>query len=58
MTKRETAQLFDSILKRLISLSNRAVTLFINGLFGTSHPADSIVSYPLTEYVNPSFELI
>jgi hypothetical protein len=50
--KRETAQIFDLILKHLIRLSNVAVINFINGLFGTDHPLDSTVEYPNTENVS------
>jgi hypothetical protein len=50
--KRETAQIFDFILKQLMRLSNAAVINFINGLFGTKHPLDSKVEYPNTENVS------
>jgi hypothetical protein len=50
--KRETAQIFDLILKQLMCLSNAAVINFINGLFGTKHPLDSKVEYPSTENVS------
>jgi hypothetical protein len=50
--KRETAHIFDLILKRLIRLSNVAIINFVNGLFGTNHPLDSTVEYPNTENVS------
>jgi hypothetical protein len=50
--KRETAQIFDLILKHLMHLSNAAVINFINGLFGTEFPLDSEVEYPNTESVS------
>ena len=50
--KRETQQIFDLILKRLLRLSGPAVIQFINGLFGTNHPQDGTVEYPNTEYVS------
>jgi hypothetical protein len=50
--KRETAQIFDLILKQLMRLSNVAVINFINGLFGTKYPLDSKVEYPNTENVS------
>ncbi|MCL2010568.1 MAG: hypothetical protein FWG71_08515, partial [Synergistaceae bacterium] len=50
--KRETPQIFDLILKRLLRLSAGAVIQFINGLFGTEHPPDSTVEYPNTEHVS------
>ena len=50
--KRETQQIFDLILKRLLKLSSRAVIQFINGLFGADHPLDGTVEYPNTEHVS------
>jgi hypothetical protein len=50
--KRETAQIFDLILKQLMRLSSLAIINFINGLFGTNHPIDSAVEYPNTESVS------
>jgi hypothetical protein len=50
--KRETLHIFDLILKQLIRLSSQAVIQFINGLFGSNHPPDSIVEYPNTESVS------
>ncbi|GHV38109.1 hypothetical protein FACS1894187_16410 [Synergistales bacterium] len=50
--ERDTAQIFDLILKQLIRLSSAAVIQFINGLFGTNHPLDSTVDYPNTETVS------
>ncbi|MDR1732182.1 MAG: hypothetical protein LBR61_08855 [Synergistaceae bacterium] len=52
MAKREIRQIFDLLLKRLLHLSRAATVQFINGLFGTSHPADSGVEYPNTESVS------
>jgi hypothetical protein len=50
--KRETAQIFDLILKQLMRMSSVAIINFINGLFGTNHPLDSTVEYPNTESVS------
>ena len=50
--KRETQQIFDLTLKRLLRSSSVAVVQFINGLFGTEHSLDSIVDYPNTENVS------
>ena len=50
--KRETQQIFDLVLKRLMKLSSQAVIQFINGLFGTDHPPDSTVEYPSTEQIS------
>ncbi|MDR1649111.1 MAG: hypothetical protein LBR71_02525, partial [Synergistaceae bacterium] len=56
--KRETQQIFDLILKRLLKLSGPAVVQFINGLFGTNHPLDSTVEYPNTENVSKKLRRI
>jgi hypothetical protein len=50
--RRQTAQLFDMVFKRLIHLSGPAVVNFINGLFGTNYPPDSPVEYPNVENVD------
>ena len=50
--ERETPQIFDLILKRMLHLSGPAVVQFINGLFGTDHPLDSVADYPNTESVS------
>ena len=50
--KRETQQIFDLILKRLLKLSSLAVIQFINGLFDADHPLDGTVEYPNTEHVS------
>jgi hypothetical protein len=52
MTERETPQIFDAIFKKLMMLSNRAVICLINGLFNASHPVDSAIEYPTTEYIS------
>jgi predicted transposase/invertase (TIGR01784 family) len=49
--KRATPQLYDSIFKKLMHLSNKAVVSFINGLFGKTYPSDSKVEYQPTETV-------
>ncbi|MDR1193584.1 MAG: hypothetical protein LBK98_05365 [Peptococcaceae bacterium] len=54
MPERETTQLFDLTLKRLLSASNQAIVHFVNGLFGTDYSTDSAVDYPLTEYISAS----
>ncbi|MDR1193395.1 MAG: hypothetical protein LBK98_04365 [Peptococcaceae bacterium] len=54
MPERETTQLFDLTLKRLLSASNQAIVHFVNGLFGTDYSPDSVVDYPLTEYISAS----
>jgi hypothetical protein len=54
LDQRDTFPLFDRIFKFLMRLSGRAVVSFINGLFGTNHSLDSVVSYPSTETINPA----
>jgi hypothetical protein len=54
LDQRDTFLLFDRVFKLLMKLSGRAVVSFINGLFGTCHPPDSVVSYPSTETINPA----
>ncbi|MDR1740532.1 MAG: hypothetical protein LBR38_01605, partial [Synergistaceae bacterium] len=49
---RDTAHIFDLVLKRLMRLSGRAVVCLINGLFGTRHPLDASVEYPNVETVS------
>ena len=52
MTKRETAHIFDLVLKRLLELSDMALVVFINGLFGSNHSLESRVERPKTESVS------
>ncbi|GHU47064.1 hypothetical protein FACS1894200_01830 [Spirochaetia bacterium] len=54
----DDSQLFDKIFKLMLFLSNRAVISFINGLFRTNHPLDSVVAYPNTEFVSTHFKRI
>ncbi|GHU47067.1 hypothetical protein FACS1894200_01850 [Spirochaetia bacterium] len=54
----DDSQLFDKIFKLMLFLSNRAVISFINALFGTNHPLDSVVTYPNTEFVSTHFKRI
>ncbi len=47
----ETIQfIFDKIFKRILTLSTKAVINLINGLFGTSYPEDSKITYNWTEF--------
>jgi hypothetical protein len=50
--KRETAHVFDLLLKKLLHLSDRAVISFINGLFNKKYPMDSTVEFLPTETVS------
>ncbi|MDD3239618.1 MAG: hypothetical protein PHW47_05950 [Lachnospira sp.] len=43
--------IYDRIFKRLMSLSEKVVIAFINGLYGTDYSLDSIVTYVSTEGV-------
>ena len=43
-------QIFDSIFKKVITLSAKAVVYLINGLFDTDYPPDSTVDYNWTEF--------
>ncbi|MDD3368205.1 MAG: hypothetical protein PHP50_04840 [Lachnospiraceae bacterium] len=45
-------QIYDKILKRILSLSNLAIINLINGLFGTNHPLDSTVSFPRSKFTS------
>ncbi|GHU46035.1 hypothetical protein FACS1894190_18110 [Spirochaetia bacterium] len=51
-SRRTTTKVFDLLFKDLMHLSNKAVVLFINGLFGTKYPLDSKVVYLEQEIVN------
>ncbi len=43
-------QIFDKIIKKILTLSAIAVINLINGLFGTNYPKDSTISYNWTEF--------
>ena len=42
--------IFDKVFKRILTLSSKAVTNLINGLFGTNYPEDSEITYNWTEF--------
>ncbi len=46
----EIYQIYDKAVKRILTLSNKAVINLINGLFGTNYPTDSIITYNWTEH--------
>jgi hypothetical protein len=48
----KTAQIYDKIIKRILTLSNRAVINLINALFRKNYPPDSEVIYNATESVD------
>jgi predicted transposase/invertase (TIGR01784 family) len=50
--KRQTAHVFDLLLKQLLHLSNKAVISFINGIFNKKYPMDSTVEFLSTETVS------
>ena len=55
--KEETqVEIFDRVFKRILTLSNRAVVNFINGLFGEDFPPDSKLVYNWTESVKNDLE--
>ena len=43
-------QIFDKIIKKILTLSAVSVINLINGLFGTNYPKDSTISYNWTEF--------
>ena len=43
-------QIFDKIFKKILTLSTVAVINMINGLFGTTYPKDSTITYNWTEF--------
>ncbi len=49
-------QIYDTIFKRVLTLSSPAVIRFINGLFSRDFPLDSPVSYPNKELIRPDLK--
>lgn len=49
VSQQKTAQIYDSIFKKILTLSARAVIGLINGLFETEYPPDSQITYNWTE---------
>ena len=47
--KRGVIPIYDSMFKKILTLSARAVIGLINGLFGTDYPPDSTITYNWTE---------
>ena len=45
-------QIYDKILKRILTLSTKAVVNLINGLFNTNFPQDSTIVYNWTESID------
>lgn len=45
-------QIYDKIIKRILTLSNTAVVNLINGLFDTDYPTDSTIFYHWTEHTD------
>jgi hypothetical protein len=57
--RRETHQLFDLIFKRLVQESSpQTIVSLVNGLFGTTFPTDSLVSFPNKETVTENLHQI
>ena len=50
--KESINQIYDKILKRILTLSAKAVINLINGLFGTNFPLDSKIVYNWTESID------
>lgn len=44
--------IYDSVFKRILTLSSKAVVNLINGLFGTEYSTDSKITYNWTEHEN------
>lgn len=49
-------QVYDTIFKRIFTLSGPAVIRLINGLFSRCFPPDSSVTYPNTEIIRPDLK--
>lgn len=50
-TKESADQIFDHAFKKMLTLSSKAVTNMINGLFGTDHnPSTTTITYHWTEH--------
>lgn len=49
---KEYHDIYDRIAKRCLTLSNRAIIRFINGVYGTDHSLDSTVTYNWTEHTD------
>ncbi len=47
--KKGVVPIYDSMFKKILTLSARAVIGLINGLFGTDYPPDSTITYNWTE---------
>ena len=50
MSMKEIYQIYDKAFKRILTLSDKAVINFINGLFGTEYPTNSKITYNWTEH--------
>lgn len=49
MPSKQVAQIYDSMFKKILTLSAQAVVGLINGLFDTDYPSDSQLTYNWTE---------
>lgn len=45
-------KIYDRIFKRMMTLSSQSIIALINGLFQTSYPLDSMLTYNLTENID------
>ena len=50
--------IYDKIFKKILTLSGPAVIDMINGLFNTSHPRDSKITYNWTEFIDDSLKKV
>lgn len=51
-------QIYDKIFKKILTLSSVAVVNLINGLFGTTYPPDSTITYHWTEFEDDNLRRI
>jgi hypothetical protein len=49
-------QIYDKIFKRILTLSNKAMINFINGIFNKNFPSDSKLTYNWTENIKNNLE--
>lgn len=55
---KEIHHIYDKIFKKILTLSGPAVIDMINGLFNTSHPRNSKLTYNWTEFIDDSLKLV
>lgn len=55
---KDIVQIYDKMMKKILTMSSKAVVNLINGLFDTEYPTDSILSYNWTEFVDDELRKI